>query len=138
VRSISSSAAGTRSAKIHNETAVGIPSDYSNSFDATINDDLNMPEAIALVWKLIKDEKVSREEKIGLLMNWDKVLGLNLNDKSNSKLKIPDDIKEMMEKREELRRQRKFDEADEIRREIEKKGYKVEDTEKGSKLSSLT
>jgi len=120
--------------------------EYNAAFPNIINNDFDMPGVLALVWKLIKDEKVSREERVGLLMKWDEVLGLKLKSQKSKvksegqklKVQIPKEIREMMEEREDLRRQKKFDEADKLRVEIEKRGFKVEDTEKGSKLSSLT
>ena len=55
------------------------------------------------------------------------MLGLDL-DRQTVKKRIPEDIKKLMEKRENLRKARKFDEADSVRKEIEKKGYEVKDT----------
>ncbi|MFH1565671.1 MAG: cysteine--tRNA ligase [bacterium] len=107
---------------------------YEERFFLAINDDLNMPKALAIVWELIKDEKISYDNKTVLLIKWDGVLGLNLNDKiktsnnkSSSRTEIPKEIKELMEKREMLRKEKKFSEADAVRLEIEGRGYTLVD-----------
>lgn len=93
-----------------------------------INDDLDTPKALALIWKLIKEEKINKE----LLLDFDKVLGLNLN--KVKKQPIPKEIKDLAKKREKYRKEKDFKKADRLRKEIEKKGYILEDTEKGPKI----
>ena len=123
-------------------------SKYYDRFITAINDDLNMPKALALVWELVKDKGVSDENKTALLEKWDEALGLCL--KSNppaggsnvkgyevsslrevkskmSKPLMPKEIQELLGKRKALRREKRFEEADALREEIEKLGYKVID-----------
>lgn len=93
-----------------------------------INDDMDTPRALALIWKLAKENKLSRE----LLLDFDKVLGLSLG--GTKEKEIPEEIKKLVEKREELRKNKNFEEADKIRKEIESKGFIVEDTSQGPVL----
>jgi cysteinyl-tRNA synthetase len=70
-------------------------------------------------------------------MNFDEVLGLGLKDIPDLKSQvsdIPEGIKKLAHKREELRSQKKFEEADVVRKEIEAKGYILEDTLEGYTL----
>ncbi len=102
-------------------------------FEKSINDDLNTPRALAAFWKLIKDYYQIRsnpKEIYQIALSFDKVLGLGLD-----KIKLvipPKKIKELAKKREQLREMRKWAEADKIRKIIEKAGFLLEDTKKGT------
>lgn len=105
---------------------------YQKKFQRTISDDLNMPQALALAWDLIKDKKVSEEEKYNTLIEIDKVFGLNL--KKVKPVAVPEEIEEKAEQREQLRKRGKWEKADKIRKEIKKKGFEIEDTKEGPKI----
>lgn len=112
--------------------------EYKKEFKEAVADDLNMPEAVAVVWKLINDynrepEKYNPKKGLKLIYSFDKVLGLNL--KKIGREKIPAEIKNLVEQREKLRNEKKWKEADEIREEIEKLGWKVKDTAEGTKIT---
>ena len=96
-------------------------------------DDLHTPKALALLWKLIHAKKASRD----LLLFADHVLGLSLLSELHKKREsIPVSIKKLAEKREILRKEKKWAEADALRKELSHRGWRVEDTPKGPKLSS--
>ena len=101
-------------------------SDYKEKFVQALADDLNVPEALAVVWELVKSN-LNESDKYLLLVDFDQVLGLGLSEVKNSKLEIPKTIKELAKKREELRKQGKFEEADKVRVVIESKGYNLPD-----------
>ena len=107
---------------------------YRKRFLEFIQDDLNMPKALALLWQLVKDKKISAQEKYKLLKNFDRIFGLNL-DKIKIE-KIPQEIKKLVEQREKYREQKNWKKSDEIRAKIQKMGYLVEDTSSGSKIKS--
>jgi len=92
-----------------------------------------MPQALALFWKVLNSKKLSNNEKHFLVLNFDKVFGLNLN--NIKKQDIPKKIKELVEQREEYRIGEQWGKADQIRKEIEELGYSVEDTKKGTKIN---
>ncbi|CAN5336052.1 cysteine--tRNA ligase [soil metagenome] len=98
--------------------------EYKDQFNAAIGNDLNMPEALAVVWSMLKSD-LPNSDKYNLAMSFDKVLGLDLG-KSVSK-EIPEEIKKLIVKREELRTTGNYEEADKIRDEIIEKGYTVKD-----------
>ena len=110
--------------------------DYQRKFLEFINDDLNLPKALALMWNLIGDKKISDQEKYELLLDFDRVFGLNLE--KVKKLRIPKEIKKLVEIRENYRKRGDFKKADEIRMKIKELGYWVEDTREGPKIKKLT
>jgi cysteinyl-tRNA synthetase len=109
--------------------------DYQKKFLEAINDDLNIPKALSLTWKLIDDKKISDKEKYSLLMDFDRVLGLNFE--KIKKPKIPKEIIKLVKIREEYRKKGDFEKADEIRKKIKEMGFWVEDTKEGPKVKKL-
>jgi len=105
---------------------------YIKKFLEFINDDLNMPKALALMWNLIKDNKIPNKEKYTLLLEFDKIFGLNLN--KVKKPRIPEKIKKLVKQREKYRKEKNWKKADKARKEIEKLGYKIKDTKQGPKV----
>lgn len=108
--------------------------EWEQKFRSAISNDLNMPQAVATIWEMLKSE-IKENEKLSLLLKWDKVLGFGLkNPKTPATPEVPEEVIKLAEERENLRKEKKFEEADEIRKKIEDIGYLVEDTTKGSKL----
>lgn len=105
---------------------------FDRQFKQNIANDLQTPQALATLWTMIKDKQISDAEKYELLMEWDQVLGLNLLQAAKSKQQIPKEIEKLIDKREELRKEEKWREADALRVKIEEKGFMVEDTIKGT------
>ncbi len=118
-------------AKLPNEGLV--VTEYSDLFKSKIANNLAMPEAMALVWKLVKDETVKDEDKKATLLDFDKVLGLNLGIKNNEEL-IPDEIKQLAEDRIKAKADKNWSESDRLRELITEKGYIVEDSVTGYNL----
>lgn len=103
-------------------------------FKISLEDDLNLPKALVVVWNVVK-HNLDPKEKYKLLLDFDRVLGLDL-DRPLAEEIVPEDIARLVEKRQQIRKEKKFDEADAIRKEIEGKGYMVEDTPKGVRVTS--
>ncbi len=109
--------------------------EFRDTFDAAISDNLNTPQALAVVWEVVKSN-IPAPDKYDLLIDFDEVLGLNLKEVTGvSNVEIPSDIQDLAKKRDQLRAQKKFADADIIRQEIESKGYVLEDTPAGALLS---
>ena len=104
-----------------------IDENYNNKFTDCINDDLDMPKALALAWELFKDKKVSDPDKKATLLKFDEVFGLKLNELKVSEEKIPEEIKFLIEERENARKTKDFKKSDALRAEIEARGFKVKD-----------
>lgn len=112
---------------------------WQKNFIAALEDDLNLPEALAVVWEMTKSN-LSDKQKLSLLLDWDRILGLKLGEVGSEKWEVSrevgvgSEIKELIGKRELLRKEGKWAEADKVRKQIEEKGYWIEDTGEGSKL----
>jgi len=109
---------------------------YQEEFLSFINDDLNIPMALALMWKLI-DSTLKPEVKLATIFEFDKVLGLNLKDVWHRVRKIPIQVKKFVKLREKARKEKNWQEADRLRQEIKKLGYQVEDTTEGSIIKKI-
>ena len=126
-------------------TEKGLPStEYQQLFVEAINDDLNTPKVIALVWELVRDEKLTPGEKRATLLDFENVLGLGLDvDPEAGRIAlghlspkdIPADIQAMIDEREAARIARNWPEADRLRGTIAQKGYQLEDTAEGPKIT---
>jgi len=106
--------------------------EFEDNFLKAVNDDLNIPQALAVAWELIKCDCCSTSAKAASLLKMDEVLGLKLKDHLGKARKLPKTISELLLEREKLRKAGKWEEADKIRREMEKIGYMLEDTTKGT------
>jgi cysteinyl-tRNA synthetase len=99
-----------------------IDEQYKEKFVNAINDNLNTPQALVVVQELLKSD-ISKPDKLATVIDFDKVLGLGLEEK----LDISDEITKLAEEREEKRKQKDFTGADEIRKQIEEAGYNIKD-----------
>ncbi len=95
---------------------------------------------------MIKDEKISNPDKKATLLDFDKVLGLNLSEaqefiekttKTVKKADMPQEVQELLEQREEARLARDFAKADELRAKIETAGYSIKDSSAGPVLTKI-
>lgn len=106
-------------------------------FLEALNDDLNMPKALAVMWELVKAD-LPTDAKAATLFKMDRVLGFDLEADSIQMKKehgiIPEEIKELLAERQSLRRQKRFNAADQVRSKIEKLGYEIEDGKKGTSV----
>ena len=105
---------------------------FKSEFTKAINDDLNMPRAMAVVQELLKSD-FSAEEKMAAVLDFDLILGLNL-DRTGGNNELPDEVRELGDAREKARKEKRFEESDQLRDKIENKGYIVEDTKDGQKI----
>lgn len=109
--------------------------DYRAEFIEAINDDLNTPKALAVLWKAFKSS-IPSADKYDLAIAFDEVLGLGLAkvSKVSQVPKISKEVKKLIEQREKLRKEGKFKEADALRKQISDAGYILEDTSSGAKV----
>ncbi len=116
--------------KIVSDEAISL----QNEFDECVNNNLNMPMAIAVLWKTIKSN-INDSEKYTLLLYFDEVFGLKFDDIKKREIVIPNEIIDLVNLRINAKKEKDFKKADEIRAEIEKLGYILKDTAKGPVLS---
>ena len=109
--------------------------DYQKRFKEYVQDDLDTPRALSLLWDLIKDENVSPSDKKATILDFDKVLGLGFE--NLKKDIIPDEITKLAEEREDARKNKDFKKSDELRDKIKSLGYELEDSSTGVKISKI-
>lgn len=120
--------------------------EFEKRFQEYLGDDLNMPKVLALVWEVVKTKDLNEESKFYLILNWDDVLGLNLelkiqNHQSNkdyqalksgieieSNSDLNDEIISLIDQREQARVDKNWSKADDFRDMILKLGYIIKDT----------
>lgn len=100
-------------------------------FLKAVNDDLNMPKALSVLWETVRSDYPS-SAKAQTLFKFDEILGLSLKDSASiivqrQENKMPEEVKKLFQERNELRKAKKYEEADKIRERIIELGFKVED-----------
>jgi len=114
----------------HDEKDEDIEHKHLENFKKVVADNLNTPEALAVLWEMVRDEKISKEDKYKFI-KWaeDNLLGLGLFNAVDDN--IPAEIVELAEKRDRAKNKKDYDLADNLREQILEKGYRVEDNEEG-------
>ncbi len=110
-----------------------VNSKYLKEFRDAMDDDLNTPEALAVLWKLVRDKDA--QGKIGTIKEIDKVFGLELS--KEEKIEVPKEVKKLVKEREEMRKKKNWKEADNIRNRINKLGFNIDDTDEGTKIRKI-
>ena len=109
-----------------------ISAEHQNKFLEAVNDDLNMPRALAAVQGLLKSS-ISDRQKYTTILGFDRVLGLDL-DTLDQPEDLPSEVKELVEERQRAREAREWEASDRLRDEIQALGYMVQDTPEGMKV----
>ena len=109
-------------------------SKYEENFHKAINDDLNMPLAMSVVWDVVKNPKKSKK-LAKLLDKFDTVLALSLDKKSETQEEIPEEVIKLAEERLKARQEKNWAESDRLRDEILALGYSIKDSKEGYELS---
>ena len=122
-------------------------SSYTERFDAFLDDDLDTPKAIALLWEVVKDTTLTPNNKRATLLVFDSVLGLGLSESDDSLTvlrrgggqriavsDIPKDVQTLVTEREAAREARDFERADALRADIATHGFVVTDTDDGPRI----
>lgn len=104
---------------------------FIDEFKKLMDEDLNTSGTIKLLWKIVED---SGHGKINSIKEIDSVLNLNLIEK----IKIPSEIKKLLEEREFARKNKNWKKSDEIRNKIIEKGFLVKDTQEGQIIEKST
>ena len=117
---------GDKTGKVNDE--------YKNKFMKAMDNDLETPSGLALVWDLLKETDIKPEDKKATLLDFDKALGLGLD--KIKPIEIPDEVQKLAEERETARKSGDFKKSDEIRDKIKKLGFEIKDTSSGQKLTA--
>ncbi|MBI4086614.1 cysteine--tRNA ligase [Candidatus Kaiserbacteria bacterium] len=117
---------------------------YREQFHHAINNNLDTPRALALIWELVKDTKYPLPDKAATIKHFDAVFGLRVSDISENEMRslnvievsdLPDEVQKLLSEREHARKRKDWDGADALREAINLKGYLVEDTPKGVRVT---
>jgi cysteinyl-tRNA synthetase len=119
-------------------TDMAVYDSFNARFIQAINEDLNMPVAMSVIWDMIRSNSISAKDKVRLANDFDRVFGLKLDEagiQQNSAVEIPDEVSLLAANRMEAKKSKNFKLADEIREEIKALGYEVADTKDGFSIS---
>ncbi len=113
-------------------TDPAILDDLMKKFKGAVEDDMNIPFALGVLWDAVKLPKSKDVYKLAL--EFDKVLGLSLDKvtaPAPEKIDVPADIAALAEARFAAKKEKNWAEADRLRAEIAAKGYAIKDTKDG-------
>ena len=99
---------------------------WKQRFFTAVNDDLNIPLALASLHEMLKDKEATNKVKLRLISEFDEILGLGLSETAGTET-IPKDIIAIANKRQAVRVKKDWEQADELRKELLEKGYIIED-----------
>lgn len=98
---------------------------YKQRFVSSIEDNLNTPEALAVLWQLARDEEILLSDKKATLLDFDKILGLGMD--KWIKDEIPEEVIKLVKERAEAKATKNWEKADEIRNKISSLGFEIKD-----------
>jgi cysteinyl-tRNA synthetase len=108
--------------------------EYQYQFLEAISNDFQIPQALAVAWEMLKSN-IPSNDKIDLIYDFDQVFGLNLREIKEET--IPQEIIDLAEKRQQAKQSQDYQTADTLRNQINKLGYKIEDTNQGYKIKKI-
>lgn len=117
---------------------------YLDRFDDCLAHDFDTPGAIGVLWEMINDKKLDNKVKCGTLMSMDEVLDIGLSDDIYEGVRslgvvgtddLSDEIQQLIDNREAARIARNWEQADFFREKLKMKGYTIEDTPQGPKVT---
>ncbi len=124
--------------------AEGVPasSDIERQMLATLRDDLATPKALALLWDALRTDTLSASEKYGVLLAADAVLGLNISTPPAPQVPtatedLPSTVQELVLKRDEARAAGEYHISDDLRTQLENRGYRVDDAPGGTQITPI-
>jgi cysteinyl-tRNA synthetase len=112
-------------------------SGYLDQFTEQINDDLNLPRAVAITWELVRSDLPTATKKATLL-EFDRVLGLRLYEWQPAEEVVPDTVMALVQQRQQARAEKRWQDADRLREQSKAAGYNIEDTPQGPRVRRRT
>lgn len=112
-----------------------VDEDYVEKFTNQINEDLNMPRALAVTWDLARSSLPASTKKATILV-FDQVLGLRLAEWQPSEEVIPEEIVNLVQQRTQARAEKRWSDADGLRQQVLEAGFEIEDTPQGPRIRS--
>lgn len=119
------------------DTNIVVMEKYGADFIDAINDDLNTPKALAVLWSVVRDKDLKDSEKLHLIFKFDDVFGLGLVNIVEETVDVPEDIQKIVDERQDARKNKDFKKSDELRELLKEKGYSVDDSKDGIKVRKI-
>ncbi|HMB26017.1 MAG TPA: cysteine--tRNA ligase [Patescibacteria group bacterium] len=113
-----------------------VDSKFLEQFKLIINDDLNTPQALALMWEVLGSD-LNDFDKRATLLEFDKVFGFDLDKLKMSEPELPAEIKKMVKEREQARLYKDWGKSDQLRDKLKEKGWLVEDAPDTTKVKKI-
>jgi len=111
-----------------------------NKFQAAMEDDLNAPKALAIVWETVRGAELNAAEKVEFLKFADTVLSLDLfrvEEVKTENESLPAPVQELLTQRAEARAAKDYKKSDELRDALRAAGYAVKDTPQGQQVEKI-
>ncbi len=111
--------------------SVEVNEKIKEKFLTAINNDLDTPAALAIIWEAVKGKKISQKT----LFEYDEILGLKIKDNLNKEPDIiPVSVQTLIRERDIARAEKNWQKSDELRDKLTKLGYTVRDTPKETNI----
>ena len=101
--------------------------EYIDKFDNYLFEDLKTPQALSIIWEVIKDNTLSSQDKLNFIKHTETIFNLNLLNNNENKLDIPQEILNLANNRKQARINKDWALSDKLRDEIISKGYQIKD-----------
>lgn len=108
---------------------------YKNKFIEALDNNLESPRALSVLWELIKDKGINEKDKLATILDFDKVFGFGLDGLKEED--IPLEIINLAEERKLARDDKDWSKSDDLRNKIKDFGYEIKDTGDGYKITKI-
>ena len=107
---------------------------YLEDFKTAVYDDLNIPRSLAAVWAALGDRALAEGDRLALCFGFDEILGLGMRGWEPEKFETPQELKELLKKREAARKAKNWALSDSLREDAAVMGFDIEDSAQGQKV----
>ncbi|MCB9802803.1 cysteine--tRNA ligase [Candidatus Nomurabacteria bacterium] len=110
---------------------------YLEKFQKSLSDDLNTPQALAVLQELLADDQIEDGEKMATIYKMDEILGLDLKNLVKKSLTFSNEEKNLLKQRQVARVNKDWNLSDQLRDQLKEIGIEVEDTKDGQKATRV-
>lgn len=107
--------------------------ELQDEFAEAVSDDLDTPHAVTVLWRA-GDADLQPDQRLALVLDLDRVLGLGLEEQAARAGKLPEEVRELIRERDRARQEADYERADAIRDRLQGMGFEVQDTADGTKV----
>jgi cysteinyl-tRNA synthetase len=137
LRNLYREAANAQMAGVGQEADTAQLESAKERFTAAVADDLNMPQAMAVVWEVLRAKDVSPATKTAFLVDADEVLGLDIAHEREKMCQVTPEISELVREREEARTRKDYATSDALRKKLNELGVDILDTPDGPRCQII-